>query len=168
MHESNQNAIITKVVQLNDEGVDTKFIHKKNPLSPDFQMYNLGAPDCTKVIDWSEIDYTLVTQLSEDRMWMMEEHCNRWTGHMSILLFIDENSELFNIDDSVMYDQVMHKLRDDMKCAIDKTGILIGKKNFSLQVVSSKGYPEDEYPVNKLRNMALSAVKTSHVGKYFS
>jgi hypothetical protein len=106
-----------------------------------FQLYSENAPACDNV-NAEDIDFTLVTQLSNDRLWMMKHHCDRWKSQISLAILTNRT-----------YDNIEQELVD-LGC---NTSAL------SLQVLSSKLYPADDYPVNVLRNMALSRVNTSHV-----
>jgi hypothetical protein len=106
-----------------------------------FQLVSEAAPHCTPLNSVDQVTFTLVTQFSDDRMWMMEHHCLRWTGGpISVAVFTSKT-----------VDEVLEDLRS-LHCPIDQ---------ISVQTVS--GYSEEDYPVNVLRNVALKAVKTSHV-----
>jgi len=86
-----------------------------------------------------DVTFTVVTQFSEDRMWMMEHHCHRWSGTFSVAVLTDRSQQ-----------EIANELASF--CHTD---------HMSIQVL--KGYPEDDYPVNVLRNMALRAVHSTHV-----
>lgn len=85
-----------------------------------------------------QVDFTIVTQSSEDRLWMLEYHCKRWPGPISIAVFTEKSKET---------------IRNMIKCD-DSSRVFV-------QTVS--GYSAEEYPVNVLRNVALRGVQTSHV-----
>jgi len=36
-----------------------------------------------------QINFTLVTQVSEDRLWMLTQHCHRWQGRISAAVLTD-------------------------------------------------------------------------------
>ena len=116
---------------------------------PDFQTYIENAPDCRTHLKDSDIDFTLVTQFSDDRLWMMKEHCNRWKGAMSVVVFSNDTVDI-----------IVSKLLE-FGCPVEEGDL--NSKKFSLQIVSKNGYSDDDYPVNILRNIALSMVKTSHM-----
>ena len=106
---------------------------------------------CTR-IDSVDITYTLVTQLDFDRLWTMRHNCPRWglKKPLSIAVFTTRTKK-----------DIMKRLVG-MGCAasqFEHEGDPFG----GLAVLSPNFYDDDEYPVNKLRNMALSRVKTSHV-----
>lgn len=113
-----------------------------------FQRTSDQAPMCN-AIDANDINYTLVTQLSEDRLWMVSQHCSRWSGPISIAIFTDKS-----VDE-------IHKVIDE-ESAING-GIACSKGQVTTNTIPKQGKDEDEYPVNQLRNLALDAVKTSHV-----
>lgn len=120
---------------------------EKNPHDPisdryKFTRYSTEAPSCTKLASFDQMNFTLVTQFSEDRMWMMEYHCQRWVGNPFSISVLTEQSP----------DSIRQKLRE-MNCPVDS--------QFSIDTLG--GYPDDDYPVNILRNRALRAVTTTHV-----
>jgi len=92
----------------------------------------------------ADISYTLVTQLSSDRVWMMGQHCRRWgpDGPISAVVYTDETPQ--SITDQLLA----------LGCRRDQ---------LTVQTLSTRSYAEAEYPVNRMRNMALAAVRTSHV-----
>lgn len=113
------------------------------PFDIKFQNYiadTYGAPTCTPV-PADSISYTMVTQLSTNRMWLMERQCSVWKGPMSLGIFTDRN---------------MTSLQDELEklgCDVDRIAI---------ERVRRDAYKSEDYPVNILRNLALSNVKTSH------
>ena len=109
----------------------------------EFQLTTESAPTtCEAPLSPDNISYTLVTQLSQDRIWMMEYHCQRWTQNMSIAILSQQTHE-----------QVMDGLVE-LGCRRDQV---------TLSVVDAIVYHENDYPVNVLRNLAFAQVHTSHV-----
>ena len=108
-----------------------------------FQNYiadTYEAPACTPV-PAEDISYTMVTQLSTNRMWLMGHQCSVWKGPMSLGIFTDRN---------------MTSLHDELEklgCDVDRIAI---------ERVRRDAYKSEDYPVNILRNRALSNVNTSH------
>lgn len=90
------------------------------------------------------VSFTLVTQSSNDRLWMMKHHCDRWGNITPMSVAILTNRT---------HDEILDEL---VRLGCDTSQI-------ALQILSSDSYPQDEYPINVLRNLALSAVTTSHV-----
>ena len=116
-----------------------------NTSPSDFQRYTPNAPSCAEPLDATDVSYTLVSQLSNDRLWMVRYHCERWGDNpISIVVFSDRSS-------------------DDIKTQLIREGCY--EPGLTVQVVSKSRYDPTgkEYPVNILRNMAISAVKTSHI-----
>jgi Glycosyl-transferase for dystroglycan len=109
--------------------------------TPRFLTQSEGAPQCTELSP-DEVTFTLVTQLSEDRLWMMEHHCQRWGEDRPISIAVHTNQTLLSVQDKLI----------EMGCSLD---------HVQAQVYSTHSI--DDYPVNILRNMALSMVKTTHV-----
>lgn len=112
----------------------------------DFQQYTPHAPSCSIPLAAQEVSFTLVSQLSGDRLWMVPYHCERWgpTHPISIAVFTD-------------------KPADEVKLALVLKGC--SEEQLTVQTVSNTKYDLSgtEYPVNLMRNLAFSAVKTSHV-----
>jgi hypothetical protein len=115
-------------------------------ISPeDFQLYTPQAPSCADPLDVRDVSYTLVSQLSNDRLWMVPYHCKRWGNNpMSIVVFTDRTAS-------------------DVETELLSKGC--SGEGLTLQTVEKTRYDPDgtEYPVNLLRNLAMSAVRTSHV-----
>lgn len=89
-----------------------------------------------------ENDVTLVSQLSIDRLYMIEYLANRWKGPISLALYISDS-------------EVQQFLN-----FITKSSILSSRTNIGYHVV----YREEKfYPINHLRNIALESVNTSYV-----
>lgn len=82
---------------------------------------------------------TLVIQCSLDRMWILQETCRRW--HDPIVVVVDMTSE----------DQSFEK----WKTLCPQLTII--------SYVAGSDEKEWRYPVNRLRNLGLDIVKTSHV-----
>ena len=116
-----------------------------NKSPTDFQLYTPHAPTCSQPLDAKSVSYTLVSQLSNDRVWMVQYHCERWGDNpISIAVFTDRSA-------------------DEIKSELVSLGC--SEQNLTVQTVSKTRYDPSgkEYPVNLLRNLAFSAVKTSHI-----
>ena len=116
-----------------------------NTSPKDFKLHTPNAPSCSDPIDADDISFTLVLQLSHDRIWMVPYHCKRWGDNpMSIVIFTDENSD-------IVKNQLVHE-----GCS---------REQLTVQTVSKTRYDPEEtdYPVNVLRNLAFSHVKTTHL-----
>jgi Glycosyl-transferase for dystroglycan len=108
---------------------------------PPFRHVTENAPECTAV-SISEVDFTLVTQLSSERIWMMGQHCQRWGKHPISIAILSNRT----------HDGVWKYLME-LGCQPDQV---------TLNVAPAWQYPPEDYPVNALRNLALSSVKTTH------
>lgn len=110
-----------------------------------FRSSTPHAPSCEAPLDVADISFTLVSQLSFDRIWMIAQHCERWGNHpISVAVFSNRNAT------EVKADAVVNGCSEEQ---------------LTVQTVSRARYDPSgtEYPVNILRNLALSAVETSHV-----
>lgn len=121
-----------------DQNTDS---HHGGFVPPTFQRYTENAPTCERITA-NDVSFTLVTQFSNDRLWMMKFHCERWGSQISVAILTN---------------------RTFSDVETDLSGMGCNTTQLSLQVLSASLYPSDEYPVNVLRNMALSKVTTSHV-----
>ena len=127
-----------------------------------------NAPQCTPLTP-QEIQYTLVTHSSEDRLWMMEHHCKRWSYTNSISIAVFTNQE---VDDIYSKLTTLGCHREHLTVQTVRYQSSIDKHHVSKSNLRHASTDSDsnffegsiqDYPVNKLRNMALSIVTTSHV-----
>ena len=112
----------------------------------DFQRYTPHAPSCSDPLSPESVSFTLVSQLSNDRLWMVPYHCQRWGNNypMSIAVFTDRTVE------HVKSELVANGCSEEL---------------LTVQTVKRTKYDPKgtEYPVNLMRNLAFSKVKTSHI-----
>lgn len=106
---------------------------------PKFETETRGASPCARV-DLNDMAFTLATQLSDERLWMMEHHCAGWESNIALAILTSRTQE-----------SVEHELRT-LGCG----------HNLAVQILPKKDFQSGDYPVNILRNLAISAVKTSH------
>ena len=92
----------------------------------------------------SKNDVTLVAQLSMDRLQMIEELAKHWRGPISLAMY--------------MSDSEAHQFLN----FILESELLKNRKNIGYHIVY-KDKESDFYPINHLRNIALSNVHTSFV-----
>jgi hypothetical protein len=104
------------------------------------------GPMCT-ALQADDVSYTLVTQFSHDRLWMMEQHCERWGPHP--------------ISIAVLTNKTVSSIREELTAMGCLSEQYISVQTLSLQDSSSEQL--QDYPVNVLRNMAFYNVQTSHV-----
>ena len=122
-----------------------------------FKLESEDAPTCQNLDSIDSIDTTLVTQLSDDRLWMMKHHCERYGPH-PISIAVYTNSTRDEIQNQLM----------EMGCRIEGdtslSAISLQTALVSLEVLDAQAHGSwNNYPVNQLRNLALKAVKTSHI-----
>jgi Glycosyl-transferase for dystroglycan len=109
-----------------------------------FANYTEGAPTCRPITP-DEVAFTLVTQTSANRLWMIQDHCERWGVNNPISLAV------YSTDTS-----------DTLKSTRERLEAF-GCRNVTLQLLSDGNSTLKEYPINVLRNMALRGVKTTHL-----
>ena len=66
------------------KGQNTFKIELDSADSGAFVMTNVRAPLCQPLTEASQVDFTLVTQTSRNRLWLLEYHCQRWHNFISI------------------------------------------------------------------------------------
>jgi Glycosyl-transferase for dystroglycan len=108
-----------------------------------FQRNTIGAPECAPM-KAKDVSYTLVIQMSMDRLWMMQYHCKRWGYGSPVSVAVLTNQSTF---------QTMEAL---VELGCDQNALTVQTIPITEELVSS-------YPVNQLRQMAMSGVRTSHV-----
>ncbi|KAF5285517.1 hypothetical protein FQR65_LT13214 [Abscondita terminalis] len=89
-----------------------------------------------------ETDITMVTQMSIDKFPVLEEICRRWTGPISVSLYLEEE----NLFTTIRY---IHQSKE-----------LKNRYNIAYHVLFKKGTYQ---PINVLRNVALKYVNTPYV-----
>mmetsp|Transcript_8786 Transcript_8786/g.25557 ORF Transcript_8786/g.25557 Transcript_8786/m.25557 type:complete len:491 (+) Transcript_8786:68-1540(+) len=92
------------------------------------------------------IAISLVSQTSEERVWMVEHICKRWPGALAIAVYVRGNPN------KVM--QTHRKVEKYGACSTDN------EVRIALEVLHGK--KEEAYPINKLRNLAIARVSTTH------
>jgi glycosyltransferase-like protein LARGE len=85
-------------------------------------------------------DVTLVSQTSVDRMWMISHMAKRWSGPVSIAIYVTNEALIRN-----------------ERHWLDR---IATQSSSYITEVPSGG--ESEYPINMLRNTAIKRVSTSH------
>jgi Glycosyl-transferase for dystroglycan len=98
------------------------------------------------------VDFTLVTQSSLDRLWLLQHHCARWTGPISVAVYIGNDSITDNEPSQHTADSIRRDLVRDYNCTAQQ-----------LSIATIDGYTKETFPINALRNAALRGVTTSHV-----
>lgn len=123
----------------------TPIAHALDPvistLQPFAKVIN-GAPTCDK-LEPDDVSFTLALPLADNRLGMMKHHCELWGTSASISVAIWT---------SLSEDDILQKLKQ-MGCDL---------ATMNVQLVSSQRQSSTEFPINKLRNMALRSVTTSH------
>jgi len=143
------------------EGGEEEGQQKHQQPQPKFQLLSNDAPNCHTLSSSDEIDLTVVTQLSHDRLWMMEHHCKRYGPHrISIAVYTNQSHQ-----------EVITELIN-MGCRIAFTTTTTDTTNATAALLSvivmnaTKAHNKNknnDYPVNELRNLALRAVRTTHI-----
>lgn len=109
----------------------------------DFDKGFEDFPQCDALRHPSDVDVTLVTQTSTERLHVMKDICSRWTGPISIVVADSNETDL----------SLFRYLTEDLECNPAVLTASVFKQRFE----------KSHYPVNTLRNIALRQAKTSHV-----
>jgi Glycosyl-transferase for dystroglycan len=148
---TSEQAVITPVISAQSDSSSAVMISSSNNSNPHgFQQFFETAPSCGIPIAPDQVAFTLFTHSTFDRLWQIEHHCARWTGKISLAVYIGTlpaQEQAITTAESVRNDLVQQ-----YHCAADK---------LSVQVVG--GFSEQEYPTNVMRNTAMQATTTSHV-----
>ncbi|KAK0049586.1 LARGE xylosyl- and glucuronyltransferase 1 [Biomphalaria pfeifferi] len=137
---SNSTSNQTQDVVINDhlEDDDCYDFRSERELVHRTHLYYLDY----KVSSISEDDVTLVLQLSMDRLQMLEMICKHWEGPIAIALYMsDAEAQQF------------------LRYAMGSETIM-SRKNIGYHIVYREG---QFYPVNYLRNIAISQVRTPYM-----
>lgn len=128
--------------------------HQTTRTATVFQQFSENAPECSPLESPESITITLVTQVSHDRLWMMKHHCERYRTkdkQHSMSIAVYSNSTLEEILDELT----------GLGCGIDRNDGNTGVKVTLLDAKTHGAW--NDYPVNELRNLALSRVQTTHI-----
>jgi Glycosyl-transferase for dystroglycan len=108
----------------------------------EFQFALPNTPACD-VLHPQDVAYTLALQLSDTRLWMLRQHCALWgeTAPISVAIWT-----------SMAKSEVLDNIKS-LGCNLDY---------ITLSMLSSEKQSLVDYPINQLRNLALSGVATSH------
>ena len=106
----------------------------------------LPSSSCPANLSINDISTTLVTQCSLNRIDLLVETCNRWEGPIVLVLYLaNENEEMAWAGKASLWGAMCPQMR------------II--PHLAERIERDAG----GYPVNKLRNIGLDAVQTSHV-----
>lgn len=136
-------------VQVNEDAQPVERIELEVPSkvltakAPMFMNSFIDAPACD-TIEAEDVTLTLALQLSDNQLWMLGHHCSLWgvSAPISVAVWTNMHRE-----------EILEKIQS-MGC---------DNSNIALQTLSSEGQSGTDYPINQLRNMALSQVATTHV-----
>lgn len=104
------------------------------------------SSSCPADLAPDDLSTTLVTQCTLNRVDLLLETCNRWKGSIILSLFLANDEE-----ESTWSDR-----QSNWEDMCPQMTVLVHRATAEEQEAGS-------YPVNKLRNLGLDAVKTSHV-----
>jgi Glycosyl-transferase for dystroglycan len=101
---------------------------------------------CSVHLNETDLDVTLVVQSSLDRVWILDETCARWKSPMVVVVAIKPEEKQNATQNLVGWRDKCPQLR-----------LIVHHLDVATELTPER------YPVNVLRNVALDAVKTSHV-----
>ena len=126
-------------------------------------------PSCSAPLRPDRVAYTLVTQVSEDRLWMVREHCATWGGDggggrddppppISVAVYTDRTAE--DVRAAILGEGPKDELAGEGRGTAGPDACL--GTGLSVRVLPTADQGKADYPVNALRNLALAGVRTSH------
>ena len=125
---------------------------------PPFREFSEQAPECYELESPDEVTITLVTQVSHDRLWMLKHHCDRYRNQEGSKH--DQHPMSIAVYSNATLDDILEELRE-MDCGVKGT---TETAPVTVSVLDAQTHGAwNEFPVNKLRNLALSKVKTTHI-----
>lgn len=128
-------------------------------LQPSFLQYSEQAPECHALESAEDVTMTLVTQVSHDRLWMMKHHCDRYRDQQGGPL--DQHPMSIAVYTNSTLEVILKELRG-MNCGVK--GTTSDNAPVMVSVLDAQTHGSwKEYPVNELRNLALSKVETTHI-----
>lgn len=153
-----------------------------------FRLVSQGAPECYELESPDDITVTLVTQVSHDRLWMMKHHCDRYRNKQTGNPF-DQHKMSVAVYSNATLDEIRTELRE-MGCGVAAGGETDANSNSNINSNNNNNNNDNnnnsnnkrdqspvdvsvldatthgawnDFPVNELRNLALSKVKTTHI-----
>jgi glycosyltransferase-like protein LARGE len=103
----------------------------------------------------SPVKITLATQLSANRFWVVPLLCRRWKDPIVAVVYLEETCDA----NATTADN----LEERVAFLVDTLTVAPGCPHMHLIVYVQDVVPAPFYPINRLRNLALEAVRTSHV-----
>jgi hypothetical protein len=105
-------------------------------------MTNDKVPQCMALSE-DKVDFTLALQTSMERLWLLEEHCRRWGPHPISLTVGGPDLE---------EEAIFQKIQSMESCDLNR-----------IKVTFVSGFNGGlDYPINRMRNLAIANVATSH------
>jgi len=99
---------------------------------------------CPKLDNSTTVSVSLVIHSTVDRLWLMEETCRRWTAPIVLVVYY------------------RHKARNPQPWMRALNWKKVCPQVDIVPLAAVPGEEEWQYPVNKLRNIGLDKVKTTH------
>ncbi|KAJ3226962.1 hypothetical protein HK099_003754 [Clydaea vesicula] len=108
-------------------------------------------------------DITIITQISVNRLNLLYDIAASWGGSISCVLFVENFSELLNLNENLKLFE-MNMKSDPYKKSKLILSLLFGIEFMVDHVTPSIHHPYDFlYPINALRNVALKNAKTDYI-----
>lgn len=124
---------------------------EQKPSTPTRTLHNMDLfhdkSSCPSEMDPTDLRVTLVVQATADRLWILQRTCQRWTDPITLVLFLDSEEQRIEADATIAQNGECPQLtvvRHIMDRTLEENGKAL-------------------YPVNRLRNLGLDSVQTSHV-----
>ena len=153
--EPTLNKALSDFESLREESVDELMdrVVVSDEAVPVYVLHDSGNIRETYTED--DIDVTLVTQLSIDRVWLLEGLCSRWDGRVVAAIFVRSREDLDVV--SMLHDILveMFPVRIVAVSHLETTEQLPEKADETSESLS-------QYPINSMRNTAIEYSDTSH------
>lgn len=120
-----------------------------------------ATSSCPSALDPAEIGVTLVTQTTLDRAFLLERSCARWGATAGSADNGDGNSMIAVVFLPTPEDAAT--FRSDFRPALESKCLALTLIEYTPSEENKDEALSGRYPINKLRNIGLDAVTTSHV-----
>eukprot|EP00939_MAST-03C_sp_MAST-3C-sp1_P000734 g734.t1 len=102
----------------------------------------------------ADLDVTLTTQLSADRLWLLEGLCKRWSARIVAAVYMNQNISSSFVDEQIA------RLKFDYQHRL--TLLIRRRERRGAGLTTTETVLDNAYPVNTMRNAAIDAVETTH------
>jgi hypothetical protein len=142
-HPKNSTTTTTtseRVLRMTGKHLPVRTLHNMDAFANQYSKCPSALSNTNEPSEWAT---TLVVQTSVNRLWILNETCTRWKDPIIAVVFVP-------------HDQQQQQQEIELHVACPHVQIIE-------YLANEQESSTDKYPVNRLRNIGLDAVSTSHV-----